>query len=397
MDQLFARLSQFWEIVLNAWEHGFMGVDVGRVLLSILIFVVFLGLRQLFSRIVIAALQRFAEKSHWTFDDQIVQALQSPLRFLPVSLGIFFALEEMQLNGKLDMFAGKIILSLVTFNLFWALVNLVEPMSFLLKKLEKIFTPVMLQWLIKGIRTALTLIGCAAVLETWGIRVGPFIAGMGLFGVAVALGAQDMFKNLIAGLLVIAEKRFHPGDWIKVDGIVEGTVEEIGFRSTMIRRFDKAPVYVPNSQLADNAVTNFSAMTHRRIYWKIGVLYNTSISQLRRIRDSIESYIFSNDDFAGAGEVSTFVRIDSFNDSSIDIMLYCFTKTTNWGEWLKVKEDLAYKVKEIVEAAGSGFAFPSRTVYLETACDVLDKLDKPETFVPPDARELASSSASLRT
>lgn len=76
-----------------------------------------------------------------------------------------------------------------------------------------------------------------------------------------------MFKNLIGGLLVNGEKRFNLGDWIKVEGVVEGTVEDIGFRSTMVRRFDKAPVYVPNSQLADKAVTNFSAMTHRRIYW----------------------------------------------------------------------------------------------------------------------------------
>ncbi|MCK5444122.1 MAG: mechanosensitive ion channel family protein, partial [Rhodospirillaceae bacterium] len=218
----------------------------------------------------------------------------------------------------------------------------------------------------------------ASILELWGIKVGPILAGLGLFGVAVALGAQDLFKNLIAGILILAERRFNKGDWILVDGVVEGTVEHIGFRSTMVRRFDKAPVYVPNTKLADSAVTNFTAMTHRRIYWHLGVEYNTTIEQLRTIRDEIENYIFETADFADPKEVSTFVRIDRFSDSSIDIMLYCFTNTTNWGEWLEVKERLAYKIKEIVEGAGTGFAFPSRTIYVEAVPG-----EAPETFVPP--------------
>ena len=171
------------------------------------------------------------------------------------------------------------------------------------------------------------------------------------------------------------------GDWIMVDGIVEGTVEHIGFRSTHVRRFDKAPVYVPNAKLADNAVTNFSEMSHRRIKWIIGVEYGTTVDQLRQIRDEIEDYILNTEDFAAPSDVATFVRIDSFNDSSIDILLYCFTKTTNWGEWLKVKEKLAYKVKEIVERAGTAFAFPSRSLYVESVPG-----EAPEVFVPPRAK-----------
>ena len=112
-----------------------------------------------------------------------------------------------------------------------------------------------------------------------------------LIGVAVALGAQDLFKNLISGFLIIAEKRFNIGDWIKVEGVVEGTVEAIGFRSTFVRRFDKAPVYIPNAKLSDNSLINFSSMSHRRIYWRIGVQYRTTIEMLREIRDNIENYI----------------------------------------------------------------------------------------------------------
>ncbi|HBM12598.1 MAG TPA: mechanosensitive ion channel protein MscS, partial [Rhodospirillaceae bacterium] len=118
-----------------------------------------------------------------------------------------------------------------------------------------------------------------------------------------------LFKNLIAGILILVEKRFAIGEWIQVDGVVEGTVESIGFRSTFVRRFDKAPVFVPNAQLSDVAVTNFSRMTYRRIYWVIGVEYRTTTDQLRQIRDGIEDYITSNPDFVAADKATLFVRL----------------------------------------------------------------------------------------
>ena len=204
--------------------------------------------------------------------------------------------------------------------------------------------------------------------------VAGIVAGLGLFGVAIGLGAQDLFKNLIAGILILTEKRFLPGDWVKVDGIVEGTVEEINFRSTVVRRFDKGPVYVPNSKLADNAVINFTRMTHRRTYWIIGVRYDSTAEQLREIRDKVLGYIESHPEYAQAPEVSTFMRVDSFGPSSIDFMLYCFTKTTSWGEWLRLKEELAFFIKDTVETAGTEFAFPSTSIYVESGAEV---------FTPP--------------
>jgi MscS family membrane protein len=194
----------------------------------------------------------------------------------------------------------------------------------------------------------------------------------------VALGAQDLFKNLIAGILILVEKRFHLGDWVLVDGVVEGEVETIGFRSTVIRRFDKAPVYVPNSKLSDDAVTNFAQMTHRRISWMIGLEYRTTTEQLHRVCEEIEAYIKADDDIAGPPDAPTFVKVDRFNDSSIDILVYCFTYTIRRGEWLEIKERLAYRVKDIVEGAGTGFAFPSQSLYVETIPS-----DRPETFLPP--------------
>ena len=138
-----------------------------------------------------------------------------------------------------------------------------------------------------------------------------------LFGVAVALGAQDLFKNLISGILIIAEKRFNTGDFIKVEGTVEGIVETIGFRSTVVRRLDSAPVFVPNAQLSDTAVTNCPSRRHRRINWTIGLEYRTSVDQLRSIRDGIESYITKNDAFVKPPENILFVQRASLPVSSL--------------------------------------------------------------------------------
>ena len=127
----------------------------------------------------------------------------------------------------------------------------------------------MIGWIVKAFKILIVILGAAAVLDLWGIKIGPIIAGLGLFGVAVALGAQDLFKNLISGILVLVEKRFKVGDWIIVEDIIEGIVERIGFRSTVVRKFDKSIAINPNFQFAENAVINISETTNLIISWVI--------------------------------------------------------------------------------------------------------------------------------
>ncbi len=372
-------LQRFWAIVVEVWNTGILGVSLQRILLAVGIVLLCLLMRQLFIRVASGRLRTWTKRSKTEIDDRVIVVLEQPIGLIPVVLGLFFAAEFLQLSGTLALLAANLIKSLIIGTIFWGFYRLVDPFSFLLRNLERLFTPELVDWLLSAIKVAFVFVGGVAILETWGIQVAPLLAGLGIFGVAVALGAQDLFKNLIAGMMIIAEKRFGDGEWIKVDGVVEGTVEKIGFRSTRIRRFDRAPMHVPNSKLSDEVVTNFSRMTHRRIYWMIGVEYRTTVPQLRRIRDEIEDYVLTNPSFADPSEVSTFVRIDRFSESSIDIMLYCFTITTNWGEWLEVKEALAYKIKEIVEGAGSNFAFPSRSLYVEALPG-----GGPEPFAPPE-------------
>ncbi len=380
------QLGSLWEELLNVWNNGFMGIDIGSIIVALLIFGAFLILRGVLSKYILHTLNRWTAKSNSSIDDRIIKALAPPIRFIPIILGIFFAAQMLNFEGMPADFIAQLIRSMIAFTIFWALHRSLDPIQFISKKLEKILTAVMVAWIFKFLKVMVFFIGGAVILEIWGIAIGPLLAGLGLFGAAIALGAQDLFKNLIGGLTVIAEKRFYPGDWIKVDGVVEGVVEEIGFRSTRIRRFDKAPVYVPNSDLSDAVITNFSRMTNRRIYWKIGIKYSATREQLTIIRDEIANYLATDEAFEKPPKVSTFVRLDSFNDSSIDFMIYCFTKTTDWGEWLAIKEEFALVIKEIVEQkAGTEFAFPSQSLYIEPM-----PTGAAELFSPPKSRPLKS-------
>lgn len=378
-----SSIADFLGVVDGVWASVVFGLSVSNLLLGLIILYAFIILRSLFSRFVIAAIKRLVKKSETTIDDLILASVEGPIKLLPIIMGVFFGGQiivgfDTDPSASYTIILQQLVQSLIAFAIFWALYNLVEPASMLFEKVDQYLTDAMTSWLLKALKTIFALLGGASILEIWGIPVGPLIASLGLFGVAVALGAQDLFKNLIGGLSILIEKRFHTGDWVLVDGVVEGTVESIGFRSTVVRRFDKAPVFVPNDVLSNSAVTNFSEMSHRRIYWKIGVEYRTTIEQLREIRDGIETWILENEEFASPEDVATFVRIDSFKDSSIDIMLYCFTLTTDWGTWLRIKEDLAYQVKSVVEGAGTSFAFPSQSLYVESLPG-----DAPEIFIPP--------------
>ncbi|MEE2567342.1 mechanosensitive ion channel family protein [Hyphobacterium marinum] len=383
---------RLWDIVLDVWNTSFLGTSVGYGLVAILVLLFGLLVRGLLARWLIGLVLKVTSKTKTTLDDDFAEALSEPIKLVPVIAAFYIAILILGLDGTASP-GERLIQSLIAVALFWSLHNLVTPFARSLGSLQRNLSPVMIDWTTKFFRIVFVVVGAAAVLEIWDIPVGPIVAGLGLFGVAVGLGAQDLFKNLIAGFLILTEKRFFPGDWIKVDGVVEGTVERINFRSTVVRRFDKGPVYVPNSELSDNAVVNFSRMTHRRISWVIGVEYKTTTEQLRQIRDGVLDYIESHEEFATPPDVTTFMRVDSFGPSSIDFKLYCFTKTTVWTEWMEIKERLAFAIKEIVEGAGTGFAFPSQTLYFDDGVEIFSppsgpSVKRPEKVRPedPDAR-----------
>ena len=355
--------NNFKDLFLSVWNRGILGVDIFEILIGLGIFLIFLVFRGLISKLIIKKLEIISQKTNNKLDDTFVKAMEGPARFLPLVLGFFIASYYMSFSDDTRSFVENINRTLITILLFWIIHQIIEPISYILSGLGKILTRELIGWIIKSLKVLIFILGSAAVLELWGIKIGPIIAGLGLFGVAVALGAQDLFKNLISGILVLVEKRFKMGDWILVEGIIEGIVEKIGFRSTTIRKFDKSLAIIPNFQFAENAVINVSQTTNWIISWIINLQYDTTVDQLKKIRNEIEGYIKENEDFNT--EIGYAVRIDKFAESSIDMYVRCFTKTDEWEKWLSVKERLAIQIKQIVENNDASFAFPSQSIYVE--------------------------------
>ena len=355
--------NNFKSLFLSVWEKGILGVDILQILIGLGIFFIFLIFRGIISKIIIKRLQNIAKKTTNKLDDSFVLAMEGPARFLPIVIGFFIASYYMSFSEDSRAIVDTINRTLITIFIFWVMHQVIEPISYILSGLNKILTRELIGWIIKSLKILIFILGVAAVLELWGIKIGPIIAGLGLFGVAVALGAQDLFKNLISGILVLVEKRFKIGDWILVENIIEGIVEKIGFRSTVIRKFDKSIAIIPNFQFAENAVINISQTTNWIISWTINLQYDSTVDQLKTIRKEIEDYIKKHEDYKT--DLGYAVRVDQFSDSSIDMYIRCFTKTDDWDEWLAVKERLAISIKQIVEKNGASFAFPSQSIYVE--------------------------------
>ncbi len=359
--------NEFHTFIISVWTQPVFDTELGVWLSAILLLLLGFLLRGWVSRLIIKRLMKLAAKSKNTFDDEFVVALKRPIELLVLVTAVYFSLNLIPFNEASKLVVDKLINSVFLYAIFRAFLELTDPLLRLTHKLNGRFDLALTDWLRRITRIVIMILGVGAIFEVWGIPVGSIIAGLGLAGAAVALGAQELFKNLISGIMIIAERRFEAGDWIKVDGVVEGTVEWIGFRSTRIQRFDMGPVYVPNGYLADNPMTNFTKRDHRRIYMTIGLEYATSTAALEEIRDAARAWIEAHPKIEKPDQISTFVNIDSFQDSSIGLMIYCFTTTTNWGEWLEVKEELLFALKGIVTDAGSSFAFPSQSIYLKNA------------------------------
>ena len=355
--------NNFSDLFFSVWSKGIHGIDIFQILIGIGIFFIFLIFRGIISKVIIKRLESISKRTTNKLDDTFVHAMVGPARFLPIVLGFFIASYYMSFGEEGKVAIDTINRTLITIFIFWVIHQIVEPISYILSGLDKMLTRELIGWIIKSLKILIFILGLAAVLELWGIKIGPIIAGLGLFGVAVALGAQDLFKNLISGILVLVEKRFKIGDWILVEGTIEGIVEKIGFRSTVIRKFDKSLAIIPNFQFAENSVVNISETTNWRIRWSITLQYDTTVAQLKKVREEIENYINKSEDFSQS--VGVAVRIEKFSDSSIDLLVRCFTASNSWSDSLLVKERLAIAIKEIVEGNKASFAFPSQSIYIE--------------------------------
>ncbi len=352
------------DIISNVWDQGLFGIGVTEIIVSVLIFITGAIARAFFVGSILKRLEKLTADTESEIDDVLLESLKKPLGYIPLTIAIYLIAVYLPLSGMAELFATNLIKAMIAFTIFSALANSVAPI-FQAFTNSTVLTESMTIWLERAARVIIWVVGIGIIFDIFGIQIGPLVAGLGLFSVAVALGAQDFFKNLISGLLIIGENRFQPGDRIEVPGQLHGMVEDIGFRSTLIRMFDTAPMLVPNKDLSDVSVINHGSMIYRRISWTINLTYSTSQEQLLNICNAISEYIASSDQFIVNPNQESFARTEELAASSIDLRVLCYSNPVGFTDFSKIKQNLIFEIIKIVRSNGSEFAYPSRSIYIE--------------------------------
>ena len=352
------------QIITNVWEEGFLGIGITEIIVSLLIFIAGAISRAFFVGRILKLVENLTANTESEVDDILLESLKKPLGYIPMMVALYFVTVYLPLSGMADIFATNLVKAMIIFTIFSALANSIAPI-FQAFTSTAVLTKSMTMWLERAARIIIWIIGLGIILDIFGIQIGALIAGLGLFSVAVALGAQDLFKNLISGILIIGENRFQPGDRIEVPGQLHGVVEDIGFRSTIIKTFDTAPMLVPNKDLSDVKVINHGNMEFRTINWTLNLIYSTTQEQLANICNDITTYISSSDQFTKNPNQESFARTEALASSSIDVRVLCYTDPIGLTDLSKIKQNLIFEIIKIVRTNGSEFAYPSTSVYVE--------------------------------
>lgn len=347
-----------------------------EIAVSIGIFVLFMVLRKLFTKYVFKMILKFSSKTPTDLFRNVLVAYEKPLRMFFILIGLYLAiLYSPFLDNQRDILS-QFYRSSIVLTLAWGLYNLTASSSLLFDKVNKRFElemdDILGPFLSKVMRFVILALTFSIIAQEFNYDVNGFVAGLGLGGLAFALAAKETIGNFFGGIIIITEKPFTLGDWIKTPS-VEGVVEDISFRSTKIRTFAQALVTVPNSTLANEPITNWTKMGKRQIQFTLGVTYNTTQTQLKTCVKRIEHLLAEHD---GVHDETINVVFNAFGDSSLNIFLNFFTKTTAYADHLSVKQDINFKIMAILEEEGVDFAFPSRTIYVEEAKQEVKEKEK---------------------
>lgn len=354
---------------MTEWlNNEVLGITLGQYELALGIVLVAFIVKKIFAYIFIKVILPLAQKSKQELDDRFLVCLQKPAEFLIFLGGCFIAAQVLQLPSEpynVQHFVTALLKGLVIFDVGWFLFNLVDMIDHYLNKwaaktsstLDDHLAPL----LRKSLRIFVVVMAGLTMMQNFGYPITGVIASLGIGGLAFALAAKDSVSNIFGSMMIIFDHPFQVGDWIKA-GEMEGVVEEVGFRSTKIRTFAKTLISVPNNIIANTALDNYSRMPKRRIRLTVGITYATTPTQMReavaRIRELLKTHPAIDQEFF-------LVNFTDFGASSLDIMVYCFTTTTVWGEYLDAREDICLKIMDILEEMGLEIAFPSTSVYLQ--------------------------------
>ena len=316
---------------------------------------------------IIAALERKFSQTKNLFDDALLHAARKPVVAFVWLQGVYWAAEVAHKYSEAEIFkANESVLQIgFIFVLVWAILRLIKEAEGILVSPLKMKQPMdytTVNAVSKLSRAVVLITAVLIAMQSMGYSISGVLAFGGVGGIAVGFAAKDLLANFFGGFIIHLDRPFKVGDWVRSpDRNIEGTVEHIGWRLTTIRTFDKRPLYVPNAAFTTIAVENPSRMSNRRIYETIGIRY-ADVAQMATIVDDIRAMLQQHEDIES--DETLIVNFLAFNASSLDIMVYCFTKTTQWVPFHEVKQDLLLKISDIIEGYGAEVAFPTRTLHL---------------------------------
>jgi MscS family membrane protein len=321
-----------------------------------------------FARKVLDRLEKKATETVNVWDDALVKSIRVPFSLLIFVLGIAWAAEVLSHEsdtGLAEMIDPVRYICIVGLMALFMVRFIRESERGFIVRGADVTTA---QAIGKLLRVSVLITAVLTVMQTLGISISGILAFGGIGGIAVGFAAKDLLANFFGGLMIYLDRPFAVGDWVRSpDREIEGTVEHIGWRLTVIRTFDRRPLYVPNSVFASIALENPSRMQNRRIKETIGIRYD-DIAQMKPIVDEVRQMLIDHPDIE-ADQRTLIVNFNAFNASSVDFFIYTFTKTTSWTEFHHIKERVLLTVSDIIEKHGAEIAFPTRTLHVNSIPD----------------------------
>lgn len=360
-------------------------IDMGGIIVSLGIMLLTLITYPLVARSSNRLVERFILNDGKVENIELVfMSMHKPILYLLLFFGVDLALNALLYKTEFKISIDNLIYIIycgLYVYLIFNLINSVVTVQFIqADKQRREYSKELVILLVKTLKALVVLISITFVLSHLGINITAILSTLGIGGLAFAMAAKDSLSNFFGGLNIMIDRMFKMGDWIKI-GDVEGTVVEIGLRSTTVRTFDNALITMPNSLVSTASVLNWNRRSvGRRIKMYIGVTYESNMGDIRQALEDIKQMLAEHPEIASPKEkhLSNYARdkflsqedlhgvkstqlvfLDRYNDFSIDILIYCFSKTVNWETWLEVKQDVLFKIAEILEKNNLSFAYPT--------------------------------------
>lgn len=355
---------------------GEFEIELWRIGAAIL--AVFLGLvAKRIAQIVLRKIKVFQEKTRTQWDDVLVSAIERPLCFGLVIAGIGVALLILPFPREpLDFphFFESLLKGMGAVIVVWFALRLIDgvvgQLTRMAEKTESRLDDQVMPIIRTTLKVVAVIIGAMLVVQNLGYSIGSLLAGLGLGGAAVALASKDTVANLFGSIVIFVDRPFQIGDWVQI-GSIEGTVEEVGLRTTRIRTFSNSLITLPNHILTTSAIENWSAMQKRRIRLIVGIGYDATPDKMEQCVEAFRKVLREDENI---NQDYWLVNFNELGPSSLDIFVYSFTNTTVWAEYLDVRQAVLLKFMREVEELGLTFAFPSQSIYIESVPDDMLKL-----------------------